>query len=304
MTTRPIPAPDIVAAQDGVLGVAQAAHLFGAGVVRAQLAGRRWQRPHRGVVVVHNGPLTEAQHRWVALVAAQSGACLGGITALCAAGLTGLTGDRLRIVLPKGARRPSLASVSYHWSTQLGDVDVHPLQTPRRTRAARSAVDEASWSEHERRARVVVLATVQQGLTRTAQLSATLARRGSPRRRALILESVHDAAGGVQSLPERDFELVRRACRIPEPSRQSVLPRRDGRYYLDVEWRRFGACCEIHGIPHSYVAQWDADLDRSNEITLAGPRTLVFTSYAVRRHRARVGDQLVRLLRRGGWAGR
>jgi len=82
-----------------------------------------------------------------------------------------------------------------------------------------------------------------------------------------------------------------------------VLQRPDGRLYLDVDWRKYGSRCEIHGIPHSFAEQWDADVDRTNEITLEGPRLLVFTSYAVRHAPRRVGDQLVRLLRRGGWSG-
>jgi len=51
------------------------------------------------------------------------------------------------------------------------------------------------------------------------------------------------------------------------------------------------------------IVQWESDLSRINEITIDGPRVLVFSSYAVRRLRPRVGDQLVRMLRRGGWRG-
>ena len=68
--------------------------------------------------------------------------------------------------------------------------------------------------------------------------------------------------------------------RTPAPTRQSPRQRSDGRYYLDVEWRGFGAACEIHGIPHLAVMQWESDLERANEITIAGPRLLVFSSYA------------------------
>lgn len=119
----------------------------------------------------------------------------------------------------------------------------------------------------------MVLAAAQQHLTRPAALHDALAGRGNPRHHALILESIHDAEGGIQSLPEFDFERIRRRRRLPEPSRQSRLQRRDGHFYLDVEWRRFGAACEIHGLPHSRVGQWDADLDRANEITLARATT-------------------------------
>lgn len=59
--------------------------------------------------------------------------------------------------------------------------------------------------------------------------------------------------------------------------------------------------CEIHGIPHMLVPQWDADLLRTNEISITGPRQLVFSSYAIRHEQGVVADQLERMLRRGGW---
>lgn len=304
MVALAAPQASVLADQSGVLTSGQADCLFGRGVVRANVGAQRWQRPHRGIVVLHNGPLTTTQQTWLALLTAQHGAALAGLTALLEDQLRGFDRDRVQIVLPKGARRPPLPGVSYHWSTQLGDEDVHPLRQPRRTRPARSAIDEASWSAHKRRARVIILASAQQRIVQPGDLFATLARRGSPRNCAVIQEAIHDAAGGIQSLPETDFERIRRRCRLPAPSRQVVLQRRDGKLYLDVEWRRYAARCEIHGIPHSFVAQWDGDIDRTNEITLDGPCLLIFTSYAVRRRQERVGDQLIRLLRRGGWAGR
>jgi hypothetical protein len=130
-----------------------------------------------------------------------------------------------------------------------------------------------------------------------------LSRRGPCRHRALIVESILDARGGIQSIPELDFELIRRRHGLPEPLRQSIRRRRDGKCYLDAEWPDYDTACEIHGIPHIRVAQWESDLARANEIVIAGPRLLVFSSYAVRRQQPRVGDQLVRMLRRGGWPG-
>lgn len=255
----------------GVLTTRAAASMFGRGHVRSQLVARRWQRPARGVVLLHNGAVTRRERDWVALLASPPGAALSGVDALRNDGLTGfdpLPAAPVAVTLPAGSRRPRRGLVRAHWSEQLGTEDVHPLRTPRRTRPARSAVDEASWSESERWSRVIVLASVQQRITRPRDLHAVLARRGSPRHRALI----HDADGGIHSLPERDFDVIRRRFHVPEPSRQAVLRRTDGRYYLDVEWRRYGSSCEIHGIPHSWVPQWDADVDRTNEIMLAGPR--------------------------------
>lgn len=82
-----------------------------------------------------------------------------------------------------------------------------------------------------------------------------------------------------------------------------MLRRDDGHCFLDLDWEEYGAACEIHGIPHLAVLQWDSDLLRANEIVITGPRLLAFSSYAVRHESERVADQTARLLRRGGWSG-
>ncbi len=87
------------------------------------------------------------------------------------------------------------------------------------------------------------------------------------------------------------------------PTRQAKHKRQDGPFYLDVEWAEYDAAVEIHGIPHIRVLQWEADLERANQITIVGPRMLMFSSCATRHEQDRVGRQLVALLRRGGWTG-
>ena len=296
--------PTVVEEQEDVLIAAQAFALYGRARVRAQIAARRWRRPTRGVVVCHNGPLTPTQEHWVALLRCPPGTVLGGLTALGYDGFEGFTTEPPELVLPDGGRCPRDIPIEPHWSRELGSADVHPLRLPPRTRPPRSLVDAASWSPRnaERRARAIILAGVQQRLIRTHDLREALTRRGACRHRALIVESILDAWGGIQSLPELDFEMIRRRHGLPEPSRQTPQRRADGRYYLDVEWRDYDAACEIHGIPHLRVLQWESDLERANDITIAGPRLLIFSSYAIRRHEDRVADQLVRLLRRGGWS--
>jgi len=250
---------------------------------------------------MHNGPLTAAQRAWTALLSCAPGAALGGLTALEFDGFEGFLDEVPTVVLPGGADRPTYQAVHVHWSTRLGSSDVHPLRQPRRTRIQRSLLDAASWSRFERRARTVILAGVQQRVVSPQQLRDALRRRGPCRHRALILESIADAEGGVHSLPEGDFDVIRRRRRLPRPDRQLPRRHRDGRFYLDASWDDYDAACEIHGIPHLRILQWESDLERANEITLAGPRLLVFSSYAVRHQQQRVGDQLERLLRRGGW---
>ncbi|MGH3423517.1 MAG: hypothetical protein ACRDO8_02240 [Nocardioidaceae bacterium] len=297
------PAEGVVHDQDGVLARPQAYALFGRHHTEAQIAAHRWQRPARGVIVMHNGPLTPAQQDWVALLACAPGSVLGGLTALGYDGFTGFADEVRTVVQPMGARRPSYEDLDVRWSIWLDSQDVHPLRLPPRTRPARSLVDAASWQHFVRRARAIILAGVQQQLVATRHLREAMIRRGSCKHRALIVESILDAHGGVQSLPELDFEHIRRRIGAPPPTRQSVRRRKDGKCYLDVEWVEYETGCEIHGIPHIRVLSWESDLERANEITIDGPRLLIFSSYAVRREQERVADQLLRMLRRGGWRG-
>lgn len=286
-----------------VFRTAEAVARFGRSRVRTEVGQRRWQQPRRGVIVTHNGPLSRLENLTVALCACPLRSALGGASALEIDGLTGFSPERPTIVQPEGARRTARPGVTIHWSTELSDRDVHPHREPRRTRPARSVVDMASWSTHDRRARRVVLAAVQQGLVRPRDVRDALTRRGTCRHRALIVESVLDAVGGIQSLPERDFETIRQQAGLPRPTRQSVRKRGDGRCYLDVEWAEYDAACEIHGIPHLEVRQWDADLDRANDVVVSGPRLLIFSSFAVRHRQTRATEQVTALLRRGGWRG-
>lgn len=276
---------------------------FGLGRVRNRVERGVWQKPCRGVVVLHNGPLDEATWLSVALASSASGAALAGLTALGCDDFEGFEAEQRQIVLPSGARKPSMDDLEVHWSTQLDDRDVHPLRMPRRTRPARSLLDAASWTSNERHARAIVIAGIQQGLTNTHHLREALTRRGPCKHRALIVESILDAAGGIQSLPERDFGEICAWAGLPAPSRQRSVRGSDARYHLDASWDVLGMSAEVHGIPHQAVKRWSADLFRANEVVIGGERLLAFSSYAVRREQRTVADQLVRMAVSLGWTG-
>jgi hypothetical protein len=276
--------------------------------VAAQLSARRWQSPVPGVVVAHNAELSDAQQVWVTLLSGPPGTSLHGLTAALHDGFRGFAPDHLGVVIPAGSRAGRLRSslpadwnVVVRWSSQMTELDINPQAIPPRTRLARSLVDGASERVPARRARAIILAAVQQRLVKPEHLTAALERRGRCRHLAVIVESICDAEGGIASLPERDFDEIRRRRGLPEPRRQAVLRRRDGRYFLDADWPIWGVRAEIHGIPHSFVANWDDDLLRQNDIAITGG-LLVFSSYAVRRQQNRVGEQLEAMFRRKGWA--
>lgn len=260
-----------------------------------------WRCPYRGVFVTHNGPLLPVERDAVALLVCATGSVLGGLSSLRHDGFSGHEVDAPVVVQPAGADTPPYDDVRLRWSTMLDERDVHPERKPRRTRPARSLVDAASWASADVGARQLVIAGVQQGLVRTSDLREALTRRGTCHRRALIVQSILDASGGIQSLPERDFEELRLRARLPRPTRQSPKRRPDGRYYLDVSWDEFDAAVEIHGIPHLEVPRWEDDLSRANEIVIGGTRLLIFSSFAVRHHGERVINQVVRLLVARGW---
>lgn len=281
-------------AQHGVMTRSQALTVMTRHRLYHLVASRRWAHPARGVFVNHVGPLTPVQREWVALLAAPPGSVLGGLSALGHDGFRSFVPPKPVVVAPMGAASVTYDDLELHWSTYLDDRDVHPLRMPPRTRPGRSVVDAASWEPSEKRARGIVLSAAQKGVVAPRTLREALIRRGRCRHRALIVESYLDADGGIQSLPERSFDEIRREVGLPAPERQAVMRRDDGRYYLDVWWEAFNLAVEVHGIPHMDVEQWDGDLLRLNEVVIGGRRTLVFSSYAIRRQRGVVIDQLRR----------
>ncbi|MGH3423804.1 MAG: hypothetical protein ACRDO8_03690, partial [Nocardioidaceae bacterium] len=159
--------------------------------------------------------MTKSQEAWVALLGCPRGSALGGFTALGFDGFDGFTTELPTVVVPHGSDTPRNPGLRLFCSTMLDDEDVHPLRMPRRVRPQRGLVDEASWTRNERYARAIVLAGVQQRIAPTRHLRDALTRRGPCRNRAIIVESILDAAGGVQSLPERDFQTVWRSRGLP-----------------------------------------------------------------------------------------
>jgi hypothetical protein len=263
-----------------------------------------WQRASRDVFVNHNGPLTEQQRLWVVLKAAPPVSALSGLTAAKLGGLQGFDESTISVTVPCATSMPRvhIGPVSVHYSRFLDGRDVHPVLSPRRTRLARSLLDAAAWASVENRGRAVILAGIQQGLVTPDGLREALPRRGPCLRHALITETIDDAAGGVRSVPEREFDAIRRAFGLPEPNRQQIVRRASGRYYLDVDWADYGIASEVDGLPHMSILHWDADLDRMNEIAIEHRALLRFTSFAIRHRRPDVGRTLTRALMSRGWS--
>lgn len=285
---------EVLGRQCGVLSAAQAAALMSPATLRWQLSSGRWQRPWRGAVVTHSGPLSNGQVLWAALLACGPGAVLAGLTAATLDGLTGFDDPRIFVLVPAARRlRVPPPGVVVRRSRLLGPPDVHPARLPPRTRVARAVLDAAAWMRSDDGARAVVAAAVQQRLVRPGDLLAALERYGRFRRRGLVRATLADVAGGAQALSELDFCRLTRRYGIPEPDRQAVrLDSAGRRRWLDALWEEARLIAEADGRWHMDAAAWWADMRRDNDFTAAGYRVLRFPAFALREQPEIVAGQI------------
>jgi very-short-patch-repair endonuclease len=267
--------------------------------LRWQLSSGRWQCPCRGVVVAHSGDLNQTQQLWVALLAAGSGAVLGGLTAARLDKFKWSGRDEetpVYVVVPEKrhpkCKPPGLRMV-VHYSIWLGDADVHPLLQPPRTRIARSVIDAAAWMPTDRGAQAILAAGVQQRLVRVCDLQAVVERNQRVNRRRLISETLEDIAGGAQALSELDFTRLIRAHKLPEPTLQYRRQDEKGRNrYLDAVWESQKVVVEIDGAQHMQADKYWEDMDRDNALQLEGYVVLRFPAWLVRYHPAEVAARI------------
>jgi very-short-patch-repair endonuclease len=285
--------------------MSQALRHLSRGDVRHRLSTGRWQQVHRSVFVAHSGPVSPHQRSWIAVLAVGDHAVLAGITAARAWGLRGYGGTTVHLLVPatrKPVRVP--ADVRVHRTTVLDERDLLAAGRPIRTRMPRSLIDAAQWAGSDTEARAIIAAGFQQRLVRGDDVIDALDRLPRARRRRLIASTAADAAGGAHSLAEIDFLELCRANHLPEPSRQVV--RRDAtgrRRYLDAYFDQWRVHVEIDGGQHLDPRQAWLDMQRQNDVWIAGDRLLRFPAWALRTEPAAVATQVRAALISAGWPG-
>jgi very-short-patch-repair endonuclease len=266
--------------------------------VRRQLRSRRWQRVGR-CVVMHNGPLSDDQQLWCAVLSPGGTAALARDSALAAAGVKGLGRSPLCVAVPWTRTPAAVEGVTYVRSRHLSSIELAP-DLPARCTAARALVDAASRARPDR-ARTLIAMVVQQKKATPTEVRAVLDRITPVRREVLLRLTLDDVEGGAHSLPELRFTCLVRQSGLPLPSRQVVRQRPDGRYYLDAAWEDVGLVVEIDGAHHRDVGQWEADVLRQDELMIRGDRVLRLLSWWIRDQPELVVDLLRRALTAGGW---
>jgi len=286
--------------QCGVIGRQQALRFMSEKALRHRLRSGRWRLAHRAVFVAHNGPATEEQRSWVAVLATDG--LLGGLSALIEAGLRGFTSHAVHVLIPAHRRRRVPAGVLLHRTTHLPAADVHPVGMPPCTTAPRSVVDAAQWARSDREARAIIAMSCQQRLVTGADMEQVLARMPKVRRHGLIARTALDASGGSHTITELDFLDLCRRGGLPMPSRQVMRTDDAGRRrYLDADFDEWGVRVEIDGAHHMDVEEWWRDMRRQNDLWVAGVRILRFPAWLVRDRPDDVIAQVRLALMAAGW---
>lgn len=242
--------------------------------VRGQVLARRWRLVGDQAVCLHNAEISAVGHRWAAVFQGGPRACLDGASALVASGLLRLEVARERVSVPRGARVRRTRRYDIRQTRRWSADDVVVGIGAPRARTPVAAIRAALWAASDRQAALLLTMVVQQGLARPEDLGIELLRVRRDRRRPLIADLLLDLLGGVRSLGELDFARECRRRGLPEPDRQVARRGRDGHYFLDVEWSRWGVVVEIDGIQHTWAPIHLADALRQNHITL-GHRTVL-----------------------------
>jgi hypothetical protein len=271
--------------------------------LRWRIKSGQWQQPCCGVAVPHSGPLDDTERLLTAVLWAGKDAALAGLTAAIHYGLKGFSEETIHLLVPAElhiGKPPPSFPLTVHRSRTFRLADVHPVREPRQTRIARSLVDAAAWMPTGRGAQTILAAGVQQRLAPVADLAGMATRNPRLHRRGLILSTLNDIAGGSEALSELDFlRLVVRAHGLPEPTRQYEYRDSGGkRRRLDAVWEDAKIVVEIDGSFHMDADQWRDDMERENELKLAGYLVLRFTSADVRTRPRYVAAVISRGLRR------
>jgi len=286
--------------QDGVLTRAQLLECgYDRFAIQAQLDARRWQRAARNVVVLHNGPLTTRQRRWVGVLS-QTTAALAGVTAAHEHGLKGFDDDLVHVLVPYGARIRAADDVVVHVSRRFNADDVCRSRLLPTVRVERALVDAASWMRLPRKACAVLAAGVQQRLTTASRLKPELASAQRARHHALLTYVLADIEGGAESFGEIDLGRLARRAGLPTPKRQAFRYDRAGRRrWLDADMDGFFV--EVDGAVHLRALNYWNDMDRQNDLLIVTGRPILrFSTVAIRLAPARVMEQLAAAAARFG----
>lgn len=215
------------------------------------------------------------------VLSVKGAAAVCGRTAAAGYRPRGFESNDVEVLVGPNEKVPEIEGVKWRRQRGFTAADISPGPRPAAVRPARAVIDVASWTDEPRIACALLIAAVQQRVTKVATLRKALDAAGLIRHRRHLTAVLIDIEGGVDSLSEREFDRLRRRAGLPPPIRQSVRVDASGRRrYVDADFGAFSV--EIDGGFHLRPLNYWADSRRQNELMLGGDRILRFPSVAIR----------------------
>lgn len=265
-----------------------------------ELRAGRWQPGGRQTLITHNGPVSPETRRVAAVAEVGAAAALDGVSALQYAGVEGLRDTAIVVSTPRGSTPRHPAGVTVRETRRFHEPDVMNVGC-RVMRPAAAAIHAALWAVTDKQATLFVTLAVQQRLTTIDDLLTVLARVRRHKRRRMLARLLVELGGGAGSLGELDVCSGLRRRGLPEPVRQSVRQRPNGRWYLDLEFLAYNLVVEIDGAGHDLPWQRLADLLRDLTVASEGRTVIRIPLVAWRLDEERVLDALEQLFAARGW---
>lgn len=246
-------------------------------------------------MATHCGEVQGRGLMWRAVHEVGGGARVDGLSALVAAGVTGLTHDTVHVSVHMLQRAPEVPGVQVHKVSRVLPDDEFATGLPR-TRPALASLRAAQWAVSDRQAALFLVAPVQQRVVTGGQLADAHQRYPGRRRRALVARLVADIVDGAHALGELDLARLCRARGLPAPERQAVVQGKDGRRYLDARWG-VGLVVEVDGAQHQQGLTPVDDMLRQNDIAIDDDMVLRIPLVGLRLCPEAFLDQIERALR-------
>ena len=272
ITSTPPGLTQLLERQHGTITRRQALEHLSESAVLERL-GRRWQVLLPGVYVAHQGPVTDLQRLWAALLYGGDGAMLDDTTALREYSVNYLPEDpQIRLIVPHTVQRTSRDFVSLRRTIYLPRPTLGRGQV-RLAPTARALTDFGLRYDDERTVRAVLASAVQRRQVSLDQLDLELkiAPARGRRRLARVLEELH---AGVRSAPEGDVRsLVDTSAVLPTPLYNCLLGLPDGRKISpDLLLEEAALVHETNGRKPHFEEEdaFDSMQERHDAMTVAG----------------------------------
>ncbi len=228
----------LAACQDDVVALRQVVGLgFDDARARRLVAAGWWQRPYRGVYVIHAGPLPMMTRARAALIYSGSGAVLSHGSAAYLHGFVRREPVVLDVMVPRPRTVTPVPGLRVFRSDRVAPDPAGPfLRALPRTPAAATVVDLAGRARDEDAVVALLTDAVRAGVS-AAAIRGELQDRANAARRGLVLDLLAEVRAGVESPLELRYRRdVERRHRLPAATLQvrgvvgGVSLRADGRY--------------------------------------------------------------------------